>query len=515
MEVIAATSVNPRQGNTRAERAPAKPKTMPMRATKRKKTEMSYEERGVVAPGGMEEFLQTLIKRRAQVSEERARMQQKGEAVLLLAKEAGREKLESQEDDEFRGYMDQMKQLGAEVVGLDERIEEIRSEVERSGQINSNLSRIRKAEGTMAKVKEQAIYQKGDSRRSYMQDLVKVTMSMDGDGESRDRLMRHAQDVATLPEYQEYRDLARTDGQGGYAVPPAWLMDQYIDLARPGRALANLCQQMALPGGTDSINIPKMKTGTAVDLQTADNASVVETDLTDDFINAPVRTIAGQQSLALQLLDQSPIAFDDVVFRDLTAAHAAKLDTQVISGSGTAGQVLGITGTTGVSDVAPTAGTVKAVYAALANAVQKVHTERFMPPEVIVMHPRRWGWFLSQVDSTDRPLFLPAANNPQNAAGILSSVASEQVVGQMHGLPVVTDPNLPINLGAGTNEDNILVMRASDLVLWEGGIRARVLPEIKAQNLTVVLQLYSYLAFSAARYPQSVKVITGLVEPTF
>ena len=45
------------------------------------------------------------------------------------------------------------------------------------------------------------------------------------------------------------------------------------------------------------------------------------------------------------------------------------------------------------------------------------------------------------------------------------------------------------------------------------GIRARVLPETKAQNLTVLLQLYGYLAFSAARYPQSIVELTGLTTP--
>jgi len=47
----------------------------------------SIENRGLVAAGGMEDFLATLIKRRGQVHEERARAQQKGEAVLLLARE--------------------------------------------------------------------------------------------------------------------------------------------------------------------------------------------------------------------------------------------------------------------------------------------------------------------------------------------------------------------------------------------------------------------------------------------
>lgn len=488
-------------------------------------TEDTLENRGLVPAGGMEDFLATLIKRRGQVHEERARAQQKGEAVLLLAREQGREKLEPEEDDEFRKYMESMKTLGAEITNLDERIEEIRAEVERSGQINASLSRIRRAEGTISKVREQAIYQKGDARRSYMQDMIKVALNVDDTGECRDRLLRHAQDVANLPEYTEFRDLSRVDGQGGYAVPPAWLMNQYIELARPGRAFANLVQRQPLPGGTDSINIPKILTGTTVGVQqpgvgfATDNQTISDTDLTDTFINAPVRTIAGQQGVAIQLIDQSPIAFDDVVFRDLVAAHAAVTDGQVIGGSGTQGQVLGVNYTPLIQTVTASAVTIQGVYSAIANAVQLVHTQRFLPPEVIVMHPRRWGWFLSLLDTTDRPLFLPTANGLWNVGGILEDVASQQVVGQMHGLPVVTDPNVSITSGSEYasygNEDIIYVLRASDLVLWESGIRARVLPETKAANLTVLLQIYNYLAFSAARYPQSVVTITGLTAPTF
>ena len=60
-----------------------------------------------------------------------------------------------------------------------------------------------------------------------------------------------------------------------------------------------------------------------------------------------------------------------------------------------------------------------------------------------------------------------------------------------------------------------MVLRASDVVLWESGIRARVLPETKAQNLTVLLQLFGYVAFSASRYPQSIVELTGLSAPTW
>ncbi len=70
-------------------------------------------------------------------------------------------------------------------------------------------------------------------------------------------------------------------------------MDQFIEVARPGRAFANLVQRQPLPSGTDSLNIPKLATGTTVAAQNGDNTAISETDLTDTFVNAPVRTIAG------------------------------------------------------------------------------------------------------------------------------------------------------------------------------------------------------------------------------
>jgi HK97 family phage major capsid protein len=469
--------------------------------------------------GGLEEYLQQCLRTHSQTLEKRAAATRKAEAVLLLAKEQGRPDMDPAEFEEYRKYLAEVRQLGAEATTLYERIEELRSEVERSGTIAKNLAGIRKAEHSLVRVVEKATYQKGDNSRSYVKDLVKFQCNMDHTGECRDRLYRHAHDVDTLDDYKEYRDISRVDGSGGYAVPPAWLMDQYIELARPGRAFANLVQRQPLPGGTDSINIPKLLTGTAVGVQTADNTPIVDVDLTDTFINAQVRTIAGAQGVSIQLIDQSPIAFDDLVFRDLVAAHAASTDNQVLSGTGSSGQVLGVNNTPGILTVALSgAPTIQTVYSAIANGIQQVHSTRFLPPEVIVMHPVRWGWFLSLLDNQQRPLFLPNANSPFNAAGILTDVASQQVVGQMHGLPVVTDPNITTTAGPGSpsgTQDIIYVLRASDLVLWESGIRARVLPETKAQNLTVLLQIYNYLAFSAGRYPQSVVEITGLTAPTF
>jgi hypothetical protein len=93
------------------------------------------------------------------------------------------------------------------------------------------------------------------------------------------------------------------------------------------------------------------------------------------------------------------------------------------------------------------------------------------------MHPRGWGWLTQVLDTTNRPLVVPRADGPFNAQGILERVDSQQVVEQIQGVPVVTDANLATNLGAGSNQDFIYVMRASDIVLFESGFRARALYE--------------------------------------
>jgi len=459
-------------------------------------------------------FLERLIKTRSEKCKEREVAVSKRQAVLDVAAQAGHDPLTEEEDRDFRAFVEEIKLLDAEMARLDERITELDDENQRSAALRAGAAIAERATTKLESVSEPAIYTRDSAMRgrSYIKDLIRFRLGEDTDGQATERIRRHEQDVRTNAEY---RAINTTDGTGGYAVPPAWLMDQYIALARPGRAFANLVTNEALPAGTNSINIPKLLTGTTTAIQATQNTGASQTDLTDTSVQANVMTIAGQELLALQLLDQSPIAFDEVVFRDLIAAHAANVDTQVITGSGSSGQVTGVNNTSGISTIALTGLTIPLVYAAVANAIQTVHTSRFLPPDVIVMHPRRWGWFLSLLDTTDRPLFLPAANGPWNVGGVLEKVDSQQVVGQMHGLPVVTDPNIAITSGAGTNQDYIYVLRSSDLILFESGVRTRVLPETYGNQLSVLLQVYSYIAFTAARYPASVCTITGATPPTW
>jgi len=458
------------------------------------------------------EMLTRLIAKQNEADEARSDLDSKRAAIVQLADDEGRSDLNADEDSEFQELTASIRALDEEIKARAERITELSDEDKRSS--DAALA-FRQAEMASTRVKvnsEARTYEQGNGR-SYLQDLAKSQIS--GDPEARARLDRHAAEVRIDPEY---RDLNRTDTSGGYFVPPIWL-NEYVELARAGRPTANLVTNLPLPPGTDSINIPKVSTGTATAIQAADNSAVQETDLADTSVQANVKTIAGQQDLAIQLMEQSPFNFDQVVFADLAADYATKVNVQVLSGTNANNQVKGIlTDTTGINTVSytDTTATVAEAYSKIADAIQKVHTNRFMEPQVIVMHPRRWAWITAAADTTGRPLVSPSGPG-QNQVASFAAVASQRVVGELQGLPVVTDPSIPITNGAGTNEDVIIVMRASDCVLYESSLRTRVLPDVGSGTLTVRLQVYGYIAFTAERQAKGITVIsgTGLTAPTF
>jgi HK97 family phage major capsid protein len=217
---------------------------------------------------------------------------------------------------------------------------------------------------------------------------------------------------------------------------------------------------------------------------------VQQTDLTTTSVSSPVQTIAGGQTVSLQLIEQSPLNIDEIVLQDLAADYAKQLDTQVLSGSGSSGQVTGMlvqSGTTAVTwtQATPALGGAGGLYAKIANAIQAIHTSRFLPPTHILMHPRRWAWAESQSDGNNRPLVVPAAGGPWNAMALMDGQPSQGYVGQILGLPVFVDALIPVNGGAGSNQDTIIVAKMDDVWLWEGQVKAEAFQQTYANQMSV------------------------------
>lgn len=444
--------------------------------------------------------------KRSMIADLLAKRSEKSAALAALVDTAKTEAraLTDAESGTFDAAETEIRALDARVAELDEQV-----------RADDAAAEMQKRYTASVKVtSEPEIYRSGVGGRSYFRDLHLARNK--GDRDALDRLSRNDRGRAADPEF---RAISTTNGAGGEFVPPLWLEDQFVKFARPGRITANLTPTHPLPPGTDSINVPKVNTGTAVAVQTTQNSAVQVTDLTTTSISSGISTIAGGQTVSLQLMEQSPLNIDDLVLADLAAAYAQALNLQVLSGSGTAGQQTGILTLGGTNSVAFTSAspTLGLLYSKLAGAIQQIHTKRFLPPDTIIMHPSRWAWCLAALDGQSRPLVVPDASGPWNAAGNAGAVASQGFVGHIMGLPVYVDATIPTNLGAGTNQDTIIVARMADLMLWESNVRAEAFAQTYANQMSVFVRLYNYASFQPARYPASISVIggTGLVAPSF
>lgn len=364
-----------------------------------------------------------------------------------------------------------------------------------------------------AKVRSEEMVYRNRGDHSYLRDLFNAQQ---GDFGAAQRLNRNNEQYVDM---MTRSGLTTTVGAGGAFAPPVYQAENWIKLARAGRPFANACHIQDLPAGVPSIYLPHVTGGTAVATQATQNTAVTETDLTDEFISASVETIAGNQTVSLQLIEQSPIPVDDVVFDDLTRALATYVDTHVLNGSGSSGQskgILQVSGTTTVTytNASPTA---IGVFQAILQAISQAGKNRFLPPTHIWMHPSRWYWLAAQVDGNNRPLVVPDAQGPFNAlASYESDGAGETLLGHIAGIPVYGDYSIPQNLGAGTNQDTVIVTRNDDLWLWEGDLNVRVLPQTLGANLSMLLQVYRYELFIGNRYASSTAICggTGFVVPS-
>ncbi|WP_030342268.1 phage major capsid protein [Streptomyces californicus] len=438
-----------------------------------------------------------------------ARSQAKAELDAILAAPAAENRTALTPDEATR-----FEAKKTEIHGIDRQIENAEDDerrAQRAGQLHAEHGQTGERRERVSVVSEPTTYRKGDlSGASWVRDMTAVALRSDTD--AAQRLQRNTREVA-----HETRALSTTDSAGGTFVPPLWLVNEAVTLARGARVVADQVRKLPLPPGTDSISLPRVATGTSVAEQTTQNTAVSNTDATTDSVTANVATIAGQQVVSQQLIDQSPVNMDDVLLADLTAEYALKLDTFVISNNATNKRgLLNVSGANAVAytDASPTVGE---LYAKGADAIQQIHTGRFLAPDKVFMHPRRWAWFTAALDTAGRPLVVPTANMPQNVLAAMGDVVSEGFVGTLQGLPVYVDPSIPINLGTGTNEDRIIVLRSSDVILYEGVLRAEAFRETKADQLSVLLRVFNYAALHSERCPKAISVIsgTGLLTPTF
>jgi HK97 family phage major capsid protein len=325
--------------------------------------------------------------------------------ILARAEKRADKNLLASEQRSFDSIREERKGLDVEVRELTERLEDLLEDEARDARATES----RKLYGGGSTTPRGGEVYKPQGEHSFFKDLRNAKL---GDIEAMQRLAANDQEARALG------NTGGTGGSGGEFAPPGFLVDQFVELARAGRVMADRTTRDTLPSRVSSINIPKVATGTTTAVQSTQNTALASTDPTTSELTSAITSIGGKNVVSQQLLDQSAIPFDRMILGDLAADYARSLGLQVISGSGTAGQLLGAytyfsasgsanyTYTQTTPAVAGTGG----FYAAINNAISKVSTTRFLPPTCILMHPRRWSWVAGSFDGNNRPLGSPSGN---------------------------------------------------------------------------------------------------------
>jgi HK97 family phage major capsid protein len=464
-------------------------------------------------------MLEFLRRQLAAAMEARDALQSDLDGVLVAPKAEQRD-LTPEEGDAFNEKRAAVIAKDTEIDAFVARIKDAEADEARSARVSevrSGLGTVQTERPTGGAVVtgEAKTYRKGDmTGTSFIRDMFAVATGSAHADEARQRLVRNTREVEV-----EHRALSTTAGAGGEFAPPEWLISQFVPLARAARPTADRVQNQTLPTGISSVNIPKLLTGTATAQQSTQNTAVQNTDATTGSVTAAIVTIAGQQVISQQLLDQSPINIDDILLQDLALDYAAKVDLFVLNNNATNAkgilQQAGTTSQTYTRTLAP--GDTAALYAQVAQAIGAVQTSRYLPPDTIIMHPRRWAAFVAASDTSGRPIMPPTTAYSAQPGTVDRSYNAQGPVGNIAGLDVITDPQIPTNLGGGTNQDVVVVMRAADSILYEGNLRSEAFRETKADQLSVLLRVYNYAAFTANRFASSIAVIggTGLIPPVY
>jgi len=366
--------------------------------------------------------------------------------------------------------------------------------------------------------------------RSFFHDLA---LSGRNDEKAKERLARHQQEMAV----ETRATPSTTTGIGGELAPPLWVIGATGPAVNAGRIIPDLLDRVGnlftLPRGVSSVNVPIITAGASDQIQSGQNVGVQDTDMTTSSGKSTVVTLAGDADVAQQLLDLTPApGFDRIVLDDLTASYNAQLETQLVTGSGTGQNLLGLLNVTNIvkfaagaavvpANMAGASNMIAAMWQVLGSLLAQVGNGRQQAARHFLMAPRRWAAISASLDQQGRPVSVPGSDAPHQPdwPEVGDPRALTQAVGPIMGCPVWQSGILGPPTNAATAQgaqgtDTVLVIRPRDLLMWESTPGFMVAPNPLSGTLGVRLQLHRYVAFVAGRYPSGIGAATGLIQPT-
>jgi HK97 family phage major capsid protein len=355
----------------------------------------------------------------------------------------------------------------------------------------ADLERYQAAGRTVASVIREARTYRLGGDHSFMADLLAVVEGAAPAAE--ERIARHRREMADLAVLDpERRDIASTTLNG--LVPPDYITESFAAAVRGKRVVADLIRADLGPEGM-SVIVPVVTTATTAASQTSQGQTIpTPTDPAITDRTGSVVTIMASAIVSRQAFERAR-TFDQLIVDELGGVLAQQIETQVLNGSGASGQMLGVLGTSGVqsttyTSASPTSAELSTKAAALLSSCS-------VPGlcDAIAMHPRRWLYFSSRTEAGfDQALQPPQPGDPAGT------------VARLHGVPILTTPSMPTNLGAGTNEDRIIALHRGDFRLFEEPLVVDRIEQYGPGTVRVTVRQYAALV---ARTPAAAGVMSG------
>lgn len=355
---------------------------------------------------------------------------------------------------------------------------------------------------------------------SFFRDMLDVRMRQDAGGHAAARLAEQSAYERTVTDIPQAGLTSTSAGGGQELVPPGHLRNLFVERAVAQSVLAGLVNVLPLEDGVRTVTIPAMTGDASVDEHT-EGSDADSTDPTTDDYTATVYQMVGVVDASLYVRERSNPNIDAIMMRHFAKLQAAKIDSRIAAGSGT-GQATGVLNVSSTNTATLSSdGDLSAAFPKIADVVSQIEDGAYNSPTAIAVCARRWGAWAAELDSTGRPLMVPAgagAVNPTAAAEGNPTPAAAGFSGYtIQGIPVYKVPAIPKTLGGSTNQDAILVCDWSEFYLWLAGIVFDVSEHADFKKAGVSFRSRQYYAFLADHAPEAIGKITGagLIAPTF
>ena len=325
-----------------------------------------------------------------------------------------------------------------------------------------------------------------DGEHSFLADLRNGWQ----DSAARERLERN-----------EVRVTGVSDGSGFYSAPE-WFTESWSKLPRPAAVLKANMVELPMPskGGLGYVPRVDVNSYTVTPLVDGDNVTG-DTDLATSTSQSEVAAIVAQLDINRAVGERMQPAAELGLVVDMLAALDAAQDAEFVNGPGGTQRLTGLLNAAGESYAYSSGDLLTAIAKARAQFYSgSALGGRFRLPTHVILHPSIY-LALSDQRVSEFPLF--------DQGGAIQATDPRFSAGQIAGMRVLIDGNLPTNAGGGEDESPIILATLDDLQYCETTARFQFQQVGSSMNM-LRYQVANFCQLFADRRPEGVLVVTGV-----